>query len=129
MVAMPRHILIVENNEVLAQRIQRALHCHNFETELAHTGMAGLAAALRQPPRLVVLNSNLTGLESRRVYTTLKRHQRTAHIPVVLLTEQRNWRNAERGLVLTNQDYHLPANAFIEYTLIDLLRSIALIKP
>jgi two-component system phosphate regulon response regulator PhoB len=129
MVAMPQRVLIVETNEALAQRIQRTLRYHRLETELAHNGMAGLTAALRQPPNLVILNSNLIGLDSTRVYKTLKRHQRTAHIPVVLLTEQCNWRRAERGLMLAAQDYHLPANAFIEYTLVDLLRSIALIKP
>jgi DNA-binding response OmpR family regulator len=129
MVSMPRRVLIVETNEVLAQRIQRALHCCSLDTELAHNGMAGLTAALRQPPHLIILNSCLTGLESARVYGTLKRHQRTAQIPVVLLTDQRNWRRAEQGMVLKTQDYHLPANAFIEYTLVDLLRSIELIKP
>lgn len=128
MVPMPRHILIVETNEALARRIQRALNYCHLETELAHSGMAGLIAALRQPPRLIILNSSLIGLESIRVYRTLKRHQQTAHIPVVLLTEQRNWRSAEQGMVLTNRDYHLPANAFIEYTLVDLLRSMDLIR-
>jgi len=76
-----------------------------FEVSSALDGESGLAAALREKPDLVVVDLMLPGIDGLEVCRALRANERTAEIPVIMLTAKTSESDRVVGLELGADDY------------------------
>ena len=80
------HILIVEDEEDIAELLEYNLQRQDYDARSVGTGEDGLTQARDSLPDLVVLDLMLPGLSGLEVCRRLKRDPETARIPVIMLT-------------------------------------------
>lgn len=98
-------ILIVEDEQDIADLIGFNLQRAGFEVSKAHDGIAGTEAALRERPDLIVLDLMLPGRDGYGVFRELKRDSRTVNIPVIMLTARAQTEDRIQGLEAGADDY------------------------
>jgi two-component system, OmpR family, phosphate regulon response regulator PhoB len=98
-------ILIVEDEQDIADLIGFNLQRAGFEVFKAHDGIAGTEAALRERPDLIVLDLMLPGRDGYGVFRELKRDSRTVDIPVIMLTARAQTEDRIQGLEAGADDY------------------------
>src|SRR3970040_775465 len=89
-------ILIIEDDPALMRGLTDNFRAHGYEVRTAADGNAGLAAALGQPPDLVLLNimlPKLTGYEIGRQF-----RERKLDLPIIMLTAKGQEEDIVRGL-------------------------------
>ena len=59
---MATHALLVEDSPIQAQLMQAELHRHGLTVDIADTGTAGLNAAQRHLPDVIILDVELPGI-------------------------------------------------------------------
>lgn len=98
-----RRILIVEDNEDLAQGLANNLEIEGFETNIAHDGLTGLQMAKDLRPDLIILDLMLPGVDGYRVLSTLR--DDGIEVPVLILTARSEERDKVRGFRDGADDY------------------------
>ncbi len=78
-------LLLVEDNTEMRAFLSLLLAPH-YRVKLAVDGAAGLAAALAEPPDLIVSDLMMPALDGYGLCRALKADLRTSHVPVILLT-------------------------------------------
>jgi DNA-binding response OmpR family regulator len=101
--AREMRILVVEDEPQLARHIVRALDRHGHIATTQQDGALGLAAALREPPDLIVLDLNLPSLDGFGVLAKLREAQSLAR--VLILTARGEVEHRVRGLKAGADDY------------------------
>ncbi|HVW21093.1 MAG TPA: response regulator transcription factor [Opitutaceae bacterium] len=96
-------VLVVEDEKQLAGHLSRALFRHGHAVTEHHDGESGLAAALADPPDLIVLDLNLPRLDGMSLLGTLRQSGSTAR--VLVLTAQGEVEQRIRGLQAGADDY------------------------
>ena len=96
-------VLIVEDNHDLAFGLRNNLEIEGYAVEVAPDGPAGLAAARRTPPALVVLDLMLPGMDGYRVLRQLREDGLT--VPVLILTARGEETDKVLGFRLGADDY------------------------
>lgn len=81
-----KRILIVEDYAVLARMYQNKLRADGFEVEVALDGEEGERMIKELKPDLVLLDIMLPKKDGLEVLEEVKKEPKTAHIPVILLT-------------------------------------------
>lgn len=81
-----KKILVIEDEKDLADLLTFNLEKEGFRPLSALTGPDGLALAREELPDLILLDLMLPGMMGTEVCTALRREQKTAHIPVLMLT-------------------------------------------
>jgi two-component system, OmpR family, phosphate regulon response regulator PhoB len=79
-------ILVIEDEQDLAELVAFSLEQEGYKTMVAGDGLLGLEMAYQHTPDLVLLDLMLPGLLGTEVCRQLKKAQKTAHIPVIILT-------------------------------------------
>ncbi|WP_026842287.1 response regulator [Citrifermentans bremense] len=79
-------ILIIEDERDLAELLAFNLEREGYKTLIAADGIEGLANASDCHPDLIILDLMLPGMLGTEVCKNLKKSQRTAGIPVIMLT-------------------------------------------
>ncbi|MEZ4552820.1 MAG: response regulator transcription factor [Dehalococcoidia bacterium] len=97
-----RRILVVEDEDMVADVVERYLRRDGYEVEVAHDGNAGLAAYRRAAPDLVVLDVMLPGIDGLEVCQRIREDGAT---PVILLTARDGEADKINGLGLGADDY------------------------
>ena len=98
-------ILVVEDEQDIADLVAFNLRRNEFEVELAHDGIQGLAKAKEVVPDLIVLDVMMPGLDGFRVFKELKKDNVTKEIPVIMLTARGQTEDRIQGLELGVEDY------------------------
>lgn len=98
-------ILVVEDDADILQLLRFTLESAHFDVVTASTGSAGLEAARRHLPALVLLDLMLPGMSGFDICRELKRHQETSSIPVIMLTARSEEVDRIVGLELGADDY------------------------
>ncbi len=98
-------ILIIEDEKDIADLISFNLERNDFETVMAHDGLAGEDMATSQRPDLIVLDLMLPGKDGYNVFKALRRDPRTQHIPVLMLTARAQTEDRIQGLESGADDY------------------------
>ncbi len=98
-------ILIVEDEQDIADLIGFNLQRAGFEVLKAHDGIAGTEVALRERPDLIVLDLMLPGRDGYGVFRELRRDSRTSDIPVIMLTARAQTEDRIQGLEAGADDY------------------------
>lgn len=83
---MPKKILIIDDNadhrRILVLQL-RSLECEIIE---ASNSEDGIERALAEVPDLILMDLGLPGIDGFEATTRLKKHPKTAHIPVIAYT-------------------------------------------
>ncbi len=97
-----RKILIIEDEDKIARMIQQYLRQEQFIALAAADGEAGLAAARREKPDLIVLDLMLPGLSGLDVCREIRKESR---VPIIMLTARAEEIDKLLGLELGADDY------------------------
>ena len=81
-------ILVVEDNEKNMKLFRDVLGATGYRTLEASTGEQALILAARHGPALVLMDIRLPDMTGVEALGRLRRHERTARIPVLALTAQ-----------------------------------------
>ncbi len=79
-------VLIVDDDHALADLIVMLLEMEGFQAEAAYAGQQALAAIERQPPAAVILDVMMPDVDGFAVLRHLRADDRTADIPVLMLS-------------------------------------------
>ncbi len=99
------HILVIEDEDDIVELIRYNLIKSGFKVTSATDGQDGLNLALTQTPDLVLLDLMLPGLDGLDVCRALRRNDRTAAIPIIMLTARAGESDVVAGLELGADDY------------------------
>jgi len=98
----PPHIVVIEDEAVIAASVAARLRSEGFTATVAGTGPAGVDLVERLRPDLVVLDLMLPGMDGLEV---CRRIQRDRPIPVLMLTARDDEADVLVGLAVGADDY------------------------
>ncbi len=98
-------ILMVEDDEDIAELVAYNLERQGWNTRLIHNGSEGLEAIRTCLPDLVILDIMLPGMDGLTVYRAMKANPATENIPVLFLTARAQLEDRLAGLQLGADDY------------------------
>jgi DNA-binding response OmpR family regulator len=96
-------VLLIDDDEALANVFSIALKKEGFETSMAHTGEDGLHKAEGEQPNLILLDQVLPDMQGNQVLIQLKSKETTKNIPVIILS---NFSQEELVKQAINQGAH-----------------------
>ncbi len=102
---MARKILVVDDEEVLVETIAYNLEQSGYQVETAANGVSALEAAHRDSFDLIVLDIMLPGMDGLEVCRQLRREDRTATVPIIMLTAKSEEIDKVVGLEVGADDY------------------------
>ncbi len=102
---MKEKILIVEDEKDIAGMLDYNLKKEGFKTCFAGDGEYALKAVSREHPDLVILDLMLPGMDGLEVCRSLKKDDKTAFVPVIMLTAKSREADKVVGLELGADDY------------------------
>jgi len=102
---MAHKIAIIEDEQDIGRLIAYNLQNEGFDTAVFTSGEEGIAAALAEPPDLVLLDWMLPGLSGLEVCRRLRSDRRTENVPVVFLTAKGEEADIVSGLREGADDY------------------------
>ena len=102
---MSAHILMVEDDEDIADFVAYNLQRQGWKTTLVHDGAAGLEQIRALLPDLVILDIMLPGMDGLQIYRAMKELPHTASIPTLFLTARAQLEDRLAGLQLGADDY------------------------
>lgn len=98
-------ILVVEDEDDIAELIRYNLEKENFTVCVAPSGEKAVAAARSRKTDLVLLDLMLPGMNGLEVCRTLKGDPATADIPIIMVTARGEETDIVTGLELGAEDY------------------------
>lgn len=99
---MAARVLVVDDDEKITSFLRRALAYEGYQVDVAHSGAAALAQALRSPPDIVVLDVMMPGLDGLEV---CRRLRAGGDVPVLMLTARDEVADRVQGLDAGADDY------------------------
>jgi two-component system alkaline phosphatase synthesis response regulator PhoP len=100
-----RNIIIVEDDEDIADSIRYNLDREGFRVRVAVTGEDALNLILNGPPSLILLDLNLPGMSGFEICRRLRAEPSTATIPILMLTARADETDKVLGLNMGADDY------------------------
>ena len=95
-------ILIIEDEEAIADLEKDYLELSGFEVEIEHQGDVGLRKALTEEFNLVILDLMLPGMNGFDICREIRAHQNT---PIIMVSAKKDDIDKIRGLGLGADDY------------------------
>jgi DNA-binding response OmpR family regulator len=108
-------ILLVEDEVVVTQFIQKGIEAEGYDLRVAYDGLMGRAVFDQQPFDVVILDVNLPGLNGFELCHYIKQH--SPRQPVLLLTALDGMQDKEDGFGDGADDYLVKPFAFRELLL------------
>ncbi|HEV3011981.1 MAG TPA: response regulator, partial [Actinomycetota bacterium] len=108
---MGAHILVVDDDPLLAAALRRPLAYEGFEVEVAASGEEALGRALDHPPDLVILDVLLPGIDGLEV---CRRLRQAGEVAVLMLTARSEVPERVAGFEAGADDYLVKPFAFEE---------------
>lgn len=103
-------ILLVEDDTFLAGIYAAKFEQAGFAVVLAADGEAGLKAAQKELPDIILLDILMPKMDGFEVLENLKKDAKTKSIPVILLTNLGQREDVDKGLKLGAVDYLIKAH-------------------
>ncbi len=101
---MPR-ILVIDDDPAISEIVATNLEMAGYDVSRADDGIKGQALALQLNPVLIMLDLMLPKVDGFTVCQRLRRDERTADIPVLMLTALAQTQNQVEGLNAGADDY------------------------
>jgi two-component system response regulator MprA len=109
--SLPRRILVVDDDPMVATTIQRVLRPEGYAVDVALGGAAALDLVKAQRPDLVVLDLMMPGLDGLEVCRQLRADR---ELPILMLTARGGTADRVRGLDTGADDYLVKPFAYTE---------------
>jgi two-component system phosphate regulon response regulator PhoB len=100
-----KKVLVIEDEKDLAELLAFNLEKEGYAASCAHDGKLGLEQALAESPDLILLDLMLPGMLGTEVCKALRKDQRTAHIPVIMITAKGDEIDRVVGFEVGADDY------------------------
>jgi DNA-binding response OmpR family regulator len=100
-----QRILVVEDDPDIGNMLRTYFETQGFEISVAARGEEALSLTRHSLPQLIVLDILLPDLDGYDVCRRLRSSSRTAHIPILFLTQKDERRDRIAGLELGADDY------------------------
>jgi CheY-like chemotaxis protein len=94
---MPQYALVVDDIQVAATTIAKALDLLGYETRAAYGSRPAIESLAQRLPDVILLDINLPGLDGIEVCRYLRRDPRTAEIPIIAISAEANEETAARA--------------------------------
>jgi DNA-binding response OmpR family regulator len=101
----PRSVIIVEDDEDIADTIRYNLEREGFRVRLATTGEDALNLILDRPPNLILLDLNLPYMNGFELCRRLRAESTTTRVPILMLTARADEADKVLGLNMGADDY------------------------
>lgn len=122
----PKTVLVVEDSVTQSESLRAMLEENGLKVFCAMDGIDGLEKARKVHPDLIVMDVHMPGMNGFEVAQALKDDQKTANIPIVMLTSSDNPESALMGLDIGAVDY-IPKDVFAMSVLLETVRQMGLI--
>ena len=83
---MPKKILIVEDDQIVSATVKRLLELKGYQTIIAINGEEGLEKTTSSSPDLIILDLMLPKLSGEEVCKKIRKNEKLAHLPIIMLT-------------------------------------------
>jgi CheY-like chemotaxis protein len=83
---MRRRVLVIDDDPDVCSLVSAMLEPAHYEVHGAEAGESGVVLANEQVPDLILLDLQMPGIDGYQVCRLLKQGERTARIPIVMLT-------------------------------------------
>lgn len=100
-----KKILVIEDTPAMRDLIVDTLSSHNFECVAAHDGLAGVEAARRLHPDLVICDIHMPRMDGYGVLEAIRNEAAMSTMPFIFLTGAAERMNIRRGMELGADDY------------------------
>jgi two-component system phosphate regulon response regulator PhoB len=98
-------ILVVDDERDITDLVAYNLNKAGFKSDKAHDGAEALRLAQARPPRLVILDLMLPGMDGLEVCRRLRAEARTRSVPILMLTAKGEETDKVVGLEVGADDY------------------------
>ena len=98
-------VLVVEDDPDIADLVRRYLQRDGFDVEVQSSGREGLAAIAARPPDLLVLDLMLPQVNGLEICRIVRADEKTASIPIIMVTARAEESERIAGLDLGADDY------------------------
>jgi DNA-binding response OmpR family regulator len=105
-----KHIVLVEDDEFLAELYATKLNMDGYEISLAADGEKGLKLIKEKKPDLVLLDIILPKMDGFEVLRQMKEDSEVKDTPVILLTNLSQKDEVKKGLDMGAHDYLIKAH-------------------
>ncbi len=102
---MPTRVLVVEDDLDIAELVVRYLEKAEYVTEHLSSGRDALVRIAQRPPDLIVLDLMLPQVDGLEICRTVRSNEKTAAIPIIMLTARAEESERIVGLELGADDY------------------------
>ncbi len=102
---MADKVLIIDDEEHIAELIRYNLEAAGYKTVVANNGIDGLSRAREEEPDLVLLDLMLPGIDGLEVCKRLRAEEKTRNVPIIMLTAKSEEIDKILGLELGADDY------------------------
>jgi two-component system, OmpR family, response regulator RpaA len=99
------HILVVDDDEIVARTIERSLRAGGFQVSVVHSGVEALQTARRNHPDLLVLDVLMPGMDGYEVCRQIRKDPLLEDLPVLFLTAKGKEEDRIMGLRAGADDY------------------------
>ena len=100
-----KKVLIIEDEKDLAELLAFNLEKDGFAATCVHDGKQGLERAVSDPPDLILLDLMLPGMLGTDICKELRKDQRTANIPIIMITAKSDEIDRVVGFEVGADDY------------------------
>jgi two-component system, OmpR family, response regulator RpaA len=101
----PAHILVIEDDDIVARTIERSLRGEEFRVTLTNSGVEGLKAARRRPPDMVILDIIMPGMDGYTVCREMRSDPLLVEVPILFLTAKIKDEDKIAGFTAGADDY------------------------
>lgn len=102
---MPAQILVVDDDPSVSDVLVRFLERDGYTVTVAHNGRAALERVAHHRPDLILLDVMMPEMDGFTVCQRLKDDERTALIPITMLTGQDDYEHRRRGIEAGADDF------------------------
>jgi DNA-binding response OmpR family regulator len=99
------HILVIDDDEIVARSVELSLRRNDFLVSVAHTGVEGLKKARREAPDLIILDIIMPGMDGYAVCRKLRSDTLLSSVPVLFLTAKGKDEDKIEGFRVGADDY------------------------
>jgi two-component system, OmpR family, phosphate regulon response regulator PhoB len=100
-----KKVLIIEDEKDLAELLAFNIEKEGYAAICVYDGKLGLEQAALEPPDLILLDLMLPGLLGTEICKALRKDQRTAHIPIIMITAKGDEIDRVVGFEVGADDY------------------------
>ena len=99
------NILVIEDDTIVARTIERCLRGDEYHIQVTSSGVAGLRAARRKVPDLVLLDVMMPGMDGYTVCKEMREDTFLKEVPIIFLTAKGKVEDKIVGLSVGADDY------------------------